>query len=97
MLIYIFLVKPHLNEDEYARTEEIVHDFENGVGRELHEKFLQRTGGMRNWVWTFLLNAEQNDCFYEVFDFSWGAHDNLMRTSGEPRRAFFSYFWTEGI
>ena len=39
-----------LTEEEYKHTAEVVKSFEQGVGRELQKKYLERTKGMRNWV-----------------------------------------------
>lgn len=45
-----FTVKPFLNEEEYQRTEDIVKKFENGIGKELHQKLVERAKTRRNWV-----------------------------------------------
>lgn len=49
-LITFFIVKPFANEDEYKKTEEIVQKFQDGVGKTLHQKLLERAKGKRNWV-----------------------------------------------
>lgn len=43
-------MKPFLNQEEYQRTENIVKNFENGIGKELHQKLLERAKTRRNWV-----------------------------------------------
>lgn len=43
-------MKPFLNQEEYQRTEDIVKKFENGIGKELHQKLLERAKMRRNWV-----------------------------------------------
>lgn len=45
-----FAVKPFLNKEEYQRTESIVKAFENGIGKELQQKLLERAKVKRNWV-----------------------------------------------
>lgn len=47
---FLFTVKPFLNQEEYQRTEDIVKKFENGIGKELHQKLLERAKTRRNWV-----------------------------------------------
>ncbi|KAM9302992.1 peroxisomal carnitine O-octanoyltransferase isoform 4-T4 [Morus bassanus] len=46
---YLDSVKPFLNQEEYQRTEDIVKKFENGIGKELHQKLLERAKTRRNW------------------------------------------------
>lgn len=43
-------MKPFLNQEEYQRTEDIVKKFESGIGKELHQKLLERAKTRRNWV-----------------------------------------------
>lgn len=43
-------MKPFLNQEEYQRTEDIVKNFEDGIGKELHQKLLERAKMRRNWV-----------------------------------------------
>ncbi|KGL74428.1 Peroxisomal carnitine O-octanoyltransferase, partial [Tinamus guttatus] len=47
---YLDAVKPFLNQEEYLRTEHIVKNFENGIGKELHQKLLERAKSRRNWL-----------------------------------------------
>ncbi|NWI08301.1 OCTC octanoyltransferase, partial [Crypturellus soui] len=47
---YLDAVKPFLNQEEYQRTEHIVKNFENGIGKELHQKLLERAKTRRNWL-----------------------------------------------
>ena len=43
-------VRPHLTDAEYRRTESIVSNFGSGIGKDLHEKLVQRHKFSRNWV-----------------------------------------------
>ncbi|XP_015283929.1 PREDICTED: peroxisomal carnitine O-octanoyltransferase, partial [Gekko japonicus] len=47
---YLDSVKPFLNEEEYQQTESIVKAFENGIGKELQQKLLERAKVKRNWL-----------------------------------------------
>ncbi|OXB84701.1 UNVERIFIED_CONTAM: hypothetical protein H355_001178, partial [Colinus virginianus] len=58
---YLDSVKPFLNQEEYQRTEEIVKKFENGIGRELHQKLLERAKTRRNWLEEWWLNVAYLD------------------------------------
>ena len=49
-LVIIVLVKVHVDEGEYKATEAICKDFENGVGKILHEKLMAKAAKERNWV-----------------------------------------------
>ncbi|PKU34859.1 peroxisomal carnitine o-octanoyltransferase [Limosa lapponica baueri] len=55
------VVKPFLNEEEYKRTEDIVKKFENGIGKELHQKLLERAKTRRNWLEDWWLNVAYLD------------------------------------
>jgi hypothetical protein len=48
-------VKPFANEDEYKKTEEIVQKFQEGAGKRLHQKLLERARGKRNWVFILII------------------------------------------
>uniref|UniRef100_A0A8C4XVE4 Carnitine palmitoyltransferase 2 n=1 Tax=Falco tinnunculus TaxID=100819 RepID=A0A8C4XVE4_FALTI len=37
---YLNAQKPLLNDDQFRKTEELAHNFEKGIGRELHEKLV---------------------------------------------------------
>ncbi|KAM6411835.1 LOW QUALITY PROTEIN: peroxisomal carnitine O-octanoyltransferase [Pluvialis apricaria] len=54
---YLDAVKPFLNQEEYQRTEDIVKKFENGIGKELHQKLLERAKTRRNWLEDWWLSA----------------------------------------
>ncbi|XP_072010364.1 peroxisomal carnitine O-octanoyltransferase [Engystomops pustulosus] len=58
---YCESVKPFLNEDEYKKTFRIVKDFENGIGKELHQKLLERARTRKNWLEEWWLNAAYLD------------------------------------
>lgn len=58
---YCESVKPFLNEEEYKKTHRIVKDFENGAGKELHQKLLERARTRRNWLEEWWLNAAYLD------------------------------------
>ncbi|NXH11674.1 OCTC octanoyltransferase, partial [Bucco capensis] len=58
---YLDAVKPFLNQEEYERTEEIVKQFEHGVGKELHQKLLERAKARRNWLEEWWLNVAYLD------------------------------------
>ncbi|NWR53327.1 OCTC octanoyltransferase, partial [Regulus satrapa] len=58
---YLDAVKPFLNQEEYQRTEDIVKKFENGVGKELHQKLLERAKMRRNWLEDWWLNVAYLD------------------------------------
>lgn len=47
---YLDSVKPHVSEEEFRKTKTIVHEFENGQGRQLHSLLLDRAGQRRNWL-----------------------------------------------
>ena len=38
------------SEKEFAEVEDIVREFENGIGQELHERLQQRAAVEKNWV-----------------------------------------------
>jgi len=44
------LVHPFLNEEDYGKTEQIVSEFEQGIGKELHNWLLEVAQNKRNWV-----------------------------------------------
>ncbi|XP_032868754.1 peroxisomal carnitine O-octanoyltransferase isoform X1 [Amblyraja radiata] len=47
---YLDAVKPFLNEEELQRSTEIVKRFEKGIGKQLHQKLLERAKVRRNWL-----------------------------------------------
>ncbi|XP_069585558.1 peroxisomal carnitine O-octanoyltransferase [Ranitomeya imitator] len=58
---YCESVKPFLNEEEYKKTCRIVKDFGNGIGKELHQKLLERARTRKNWLEEWWLNAAYLD------------------------------------
>ncbi|KAH0627482.1 hypothetical protein JD844_003231 [Phrynosoma platyrhinos] len=54
---YLDSVRPFLNEEEYQRTQDIVKRFENGIGKELQQKLLERAKVKRNWLEEWWLNV----------------------------------------
>ncbi|XP_074904650.1 peroxisomal carnitine O-octanoyltransferase isoform X1 [Buteo buteo] len=58
---YLDAVKPFLNQEEYQRTEDIVKKFESGIGKELHQKLLERAKTRRNWLEDWWLNVAYLD------------------------------------
>ena len=49
--VYDFcLVRPFLSEVDYRDTEKIVREFEQGVGKDLHNQLLDVAKDQRNWV-----------------------------------------------
>ncbi|ELU17808.1 hypothetical protein CAPTEDRAFT_171816 [Capitella teleta] len=47
---YLESVQPFLTKEEYAKTELIVKDFGQGIGRKLQIKLLEKSKHKRNWV-----------------------------------------------
>ncbi|KAK2844568.1 hypothetical protein Q5P01_011227 [Channa striata] len=47
---YLEAVRPFASEDEYKGTVQIVRKFQDGVGKELHQKLLQRAKTKKNWL-----------------------------------------------
>ncbi|XP_069770408.1 peroxisomal carnitine O-octanoyltransferase isoform X4 [Narcine bancroftii] len=47
---YLDAVKPFLNEEELQRSTEIVKRFGQGIGKQLHQKLLERANVRRNWL-----------------------------------------------
>ncbi|XP_070566797.1 peroxisomal carnitine O-octanoyltransferase-like isoform X2 [Ptychodera flava] len=47
---YLDSVKPHTNTDEFKKTVQIVKSFEEGIGKELHEKLVEKSKQERNWL-----------------------------------------------
>lgn len=50
-------VRPFAREDEFKATVDIVRTFQEGVGKELHHKLLQRAETKKNWVCNGVLSA----------------------------------------
>uniref|UniRef100_A0A672GA41 Peroxisomal carnitine O-octanoyltransferase n=1 Tax=Salarias fasciatus TaxID=181472 RepID=A0A672GA41_SALFA len=55
--LYLDAVRPFASEDEFKATEDIVRKFQEGVGKELHQKLLQRAKTKRNWLEEWWLDA----------------------------------------
>ncbi|KFM68406.1 Peroxisomal carnitine O-octanoyltransferase, partial [Stegodyphus mimosarum] len=47
---YLDSVKVFVTEEEFENTKKIALNFQNGVGKELHNKLLQRAVNQRNWL-----------------------------------------------
>ncbi|KAM9851801.1 peroxisomal carnitine O-octanoyltransferase [Aulostomus maculatus] len=47
---YLDAVRPFASEEEFKATENIVRTFQQGVGKELHHKLLQRAKSKKNWL-----------------------------------------------
>lgn len=47
---YLMWVRPHVSNEEYENTEEIVKKFANGVGKDLHEKLVAVAASKKNWL-----------------------------------------------
>ncbi|XP_004602212.1 peroxisomal carnitine O-octanoyltransferase [Sorex araneus] len=58
---YLEAVKPFSSEEEFKKTEEIVKQFQNGIGRKLHQKLLEKAKGKRNWLEEWWLNVAYLD------------------------------------
>uniref|UniRef100_A0A8D0HQR9 Peroxisomal carnitine O-octanoyltransferase n=2 Tax=Sphenodon punctatus TaxID=8508 RepID=A0A8D0HQR9_SPHPU len=54
---YLDAVKPFLNQEEYQRTESIIKKFEDGIGKKLQQKLLERARVKRNWLEEWWLNV----------------------------------------
>ncbi|GCC21009.1 hypothetical protein chiPu_0000171 [Chiloscyllium punctatum] len=50
LMKYLDAVKPFLNEEELQRSTEIVKTFGEGIGKQLHQKLLERAKVRRNWL-----------------------------------------------
>uniref|UniRef100_A0A3Q3IG18 Peroxisomal carnitine O-octanoyltransferase n=1 Tax=Monopterus albus TaxID=43700 RepID=A0A3Q3IG18_MONAL len=47
---YLEAVRPFASEEEFEATVDIVRKFQNGVGKQLHQKLLQRAKTKKNWL-----------------------------------------------
>ncbi|XP_041649047.1 peroxisomal carnitine O-octanoyltransferase [Cheilinus undulatus] len=54
---YLDAVRPFASETEYKATLDIVKKFQTGVGKELHQKLLQRAKAKKNWLEEWWLDA----------------------------------------
>uniref|UniRef100_H3AFT6 Peroxisomal carnitine O-octanoyltransferase n=2 Tax=Latimeria chalumnae TaxID=7897 RepID=H3AFT6_LATCH len=58
---YLDAVKPFLSDPELQKTTEIVEKFQYGIGKELHQKLLERAKVRRNWLEEWWLNTAYLD------------------------------------
>lgn len=67
-------VRPFASEKEFEATVNTVRKFQEGVGKELHQKLLQRAKTKRNWVCnyssTFVLLGITDVLFTQMFFFA---------------------------
>ncbi|XP_014057532.2 peroxisomal carnitine O-octanoyltransferase isoform X3 [Salmo salar] len=54
---YLDAVRPFATEEEYQVTAAVVKRFGEGIGKDLHQKLLQRARTRRNWLEEWWLNA----------------------------------------
>ena len=47
---YLDTVRPHVTEEEFAVTEQLVKEFKDGKGKELHQLLSAKASKERNWV-----------------------------------------------
>lgn len=47
---YLDSLKPFVTPAEYAKSVDIVKEFEKGIGRELNEKLKEKASTEKNWV-----------------------------------------------
>lgn len=47
---YLRSTKPHVTEEQFEKTKQIVENFKNGVGRQLQELLVAKGKRERNWV-----------------------------------------------
>lgn len=66
---YLDSVKPHVTPAEYRQTEFIVQQFATGVGKELHQKLLQKAENSRNWLAQWWDNVAYLEGRYPVAPF----------------------------
>ena len=48
--LYLDSVKPHLTDEEFVKTKQIVDNFEKNEGKILHQSLLDRAKERKNWV-----------------------------------------------
>ncbi|XP_078091263.1 peroxisomal carnitine O-octanoyltransferase isoform X2 [Mustelus asterias] len=61
LMKYLDAVKPFLNEEELQRSTEIVKTFGQGIGKQLHQKLLERAKVRRNWLEDWWLTSAYLD------------------------------------
>ncbi|CAN9514223.1 unnamed protein product [Ophioblennius macclurei] len=54
---YLDAVRPFASEQEFKATKDISRKFQEGVGKELHQKLLQRAKTRKNWLEEWWLDA----------------------------------------
>lgn len=47
---YLDTVRPHVSEEEFAHTESLVREFEEGQGKVLHDRLIEKAKQSKNWV-----------------------------------------------
>ncbi|PIK59109.1 putative peroxisomal carnitine O-octanoyltransferase [Apostichopus japonicus] len=53
----LFTVKVFATHEEIEKTKKIIEEFQNGVGKQLQEKLVEKAKGSRNWLETWWENA----------------------------------------
>ncbi|RWS24070.1 peroxisomal carnitine O-octanoyltransferase-like protein [Leptotrombidium deliense] len=48
--LYLDTVRPVVDNQQFAETETIVRQFENGIGQKLHQKLVKRSQSSKNWL-----------------------------------------------
>ena len=48
--LYLDSIKPHLTDEEFVKTKQIVDNFEKNEGKTLHQHLLDRAKERKNWV-----------------------------------------------
>lgn len=70
LMRYLESLVPFVTSEEYVRTKRLVAEFEEGVGRILHEKLIEKAKTERNWVNPKKSQTFDNE-FYCSFLFSY--------------------------
>jgi len=47
---YLESTKPYVTDQQFENTRQLVENFKNGIGAELHEKLKAKAATERNWV-----------------------------------------------
>lgn len=61
-MMFLIIVKAVATEEEYSNTRRIAEEFANGIGKELHEKLVQRSKEHRNWVMLLSMSPCRFNC-----------------------------------
>ncbi|CAG11907.1 unnamed protein product, partial [Tetraodon nigroviridis] len=59
---YLDAVRPFATETEFEATEVMVKNFQQGIGKQLHQKLLQRAETRRNWLEQWWLDSAYLEC-----------------------------------